>query len=150
MPQKLKRPCRQPGCPAVTHQGYCDRHRRQHHQQYRQSRTDKPEQAFYRSRAWREASEQYRRAHPMCEVCKTKLSALVHHVKPIKAGGAPMDPSNWQAVCRSCQAKVHSTMTLVFKYGGIGGEILRKQEYERAYAMDTQEFAKLLRGGRRL
>ena len=109
MTTKLKRPCRYPRCPRLTDDraGYCDEHRAQAHRDYRRSRTDDDEQRFYGSRAWREASEDYRRRHPICEECGERPSVLVHHRKHVKDGGARMDERNFRAVCRRCQALAH-------------------------------------------
>lgn len=104
----MKIPCRYIGCSQlISTPGYCPRHAKQVHTDYRKSRTDTDEQRFYRSGAWRELSLQYRRDHPVCEVCGTKPSVLVHHIKHVRDGGARLAKSNLQAVCRSCQALAH-------------------------------------------
>lgn len=109
MANKLKRPCRYHGCNQLINDrlGYCEKHKKQIHINYRKSRTDTEEQKFYGSKAWREASLQHRKEHPICEECGKLPSVLVHHKKPIKEGGTSMDKRNFQAVCRGCQAKAH-------------------------------------------
>jgi 5-methylcytosine-specific restriction protein A len=109
MPMKLKRQCRYRGCNQLTNDksGYCDKHKQQVHIDYRKSRTDIKEQRFYGSNAWRQASLEHRRKHPKCQRCGERPSELVHHIKHIKDGGARLASSNFEAVCRSCQAKEH-------------------------------------------
>jgi 5-methylcytosine-specific restriction protein A len=52
---------------------------------------------------WRRRRDYYLRAHPICSVdgCRL-LSAVVDHIVPIAEGGAELDESNWQAMCRRC------------------------------------------------
>lgn len=109
MATKLKRACRYNRCPSLTNDksGYCDKHRSQVHKDYRKSRTDTDEQRFYGSNAWRQASLEHRSKYPICQRCGERPSELVHHIKHIKDGGARLDSSNFEAVCRSCQAKEH-------------------------------------------
>ena len=109
MATKLKRACRYNRCHNLTNDksGYCEAHKAQAHLDYRKSRTDKDEQRFYGSQAWRHMSLQYRLEHPVCEACGDRPSELVHHKVHVKQGGDRLAKSNLQAVCRSCQAKAH-------------------------------------------
>lgn len=109
MATKLKRACRYNRCHNLTNDksGYCDRHRAQAHVDYRKSRTDKDEQRFYGSNAWRHASLEHRRKYPVCQRCGERPSELVHHKVHVKQGGERLATSNLQAVCRSCQALAH-------------------------------------------
>jgi len=108
MATKMKRPCNHPGCGALIITGArCSKHTKQFHVDYRKSRTDTDEQRFYGSKVWRETSLQYRKEHPVCEVCGNNPSELVHHIKHVLDGGDRLDKRNLQAVCRSCQALAH-------------------------------------------
>jgi 5-methylcytosine-specific restriction protein A len=53
----------------------------------------------------------YLREHPLCEMCERKgwvvPATMVHHVKPIKQGGAVLDMENLMALCRRCHDKIH-------------------------------------------
>lgn len=109
MASRLKRACRYNRCPNLTddQSGYCDKHKAQVHVDYRNTRTDIDEQKFYRTQAWRNASLQHRKEHPICQECKVRPSVLVHHIKPVREGGERFAKSNLQAVCRSCQGVAH-------------------------------------------
>ncbi len=52
--------------------------------------------------AWRRVSEQYRRDHPVCEICGRRWATEVDHKRPISDGGARLDRANLKAVCRPC------------------------------------------------
>ena len=104
----MKRPCNHPGCGVLISTGSrCSKHTVQYHADYRKSRTDIDEQRFYGSQAWRDASLQHRKEHPVCQECGLKPSELVHHRVPVRQGGDRLLKSNFVAVCRSCQAVAH-------------------------------------------
>lgn len=111
MPTKPKRPCGYPRCPALTVDRYCDKHRKQEHQAYKQQRTDKDEQAFYNSTPWRKVRAMKLRQDPLCEECgkqgRIKEAALVHHLQEIKDGGERLAFDNLQSVCTACHNKLH-------------------------------------------
>jgi 5-methylcytosine-specific restriction protein A len=112
MPDRAQRPCMSPGCSGLTRSRYCS----QHIDKERDERA-----AYERERAGREPSVydmrwQYVRmtflfGHPLCEQCQAdgmSVSAvLVHHIVPIKDGGAVLDPSNLQALCQRHHEAIH-------------------------------------------
>ena len=57
---------------------------------------------------WRRYRDAYVKRHPLCVHClqqgRTTATALVDHIKPIADGGARLDDSNLQALCRACHA----------------------------------------------
>ena len=61
---------------------------------------------FYDSTAWRRFRAQTLRQRPLCQVdgCGQASRHLDHRV-PIRAGGAPLDPANVQALCASCHSR---------------------------------------------
>ena len=72
-----------------------------------------PHSPFYQSAPWRKARAKYLQSHPYCWDC-----ALIHmrvranevdHIVPIEKGGAPLDPANFRARCKTH----HSQKTLV-------------------------------------
>ena len=68
------------------------------------------QRAFYQGREWRRISYAIReRAGFLCERCKprTVAAALTHHIKPVTAGGAKLDPANLEALCFDCHEQEH-------------------------------------------
>jgi 5-methylcytosine-specific restriction enzyme A len=55
--------------------------------------------AFYRSAAWRAARAGQLRREPNCGVCG-RPATHVDHIRPRAEGGAALDPSNLQSLCR--------------------------------------------------
>lgn len=96
--------CRHYGCPNLSSKkgGYCEQHKGEGGQaaiQARQGRRLK----VYGSRRWREASLAFRAQHPICQICNSAPSEVVHHVTPAREDEARFwDPDNWQAVCNDC------------------------------------------------
>ena len=104
MPWKLKTACRYPGCPNLAEKnGYCNLH------SYSQTRTDDKEQAFYRSRDWRETSALYRKLHPICNNCKKAPVAIVHHkvqlYELLRRGEDPCNAKWLEGLCWSCHER---------------------------------------------
>jgi 5-methylcytosine-specific restriction endonuclease McrA len=60
--------------------------------------------AFYSSVEWRECRAAYLAEYPLCEKCITLElivgATVVDHKIEIKAGGAPLDWSNLQSLCK--------------------------------------------------
>src|SRR4029077_15777408 len=107
MPARLATACKISGChhakPCPVHPADADPHSAYHERR----RLWSPLYAgFYRSGAWKRLSEDHRKRHPLCEVCKakglTKLVDLVDHIVELEDGGAALDPSNLQSLCYSC------------------------------------------------
>ncbi|TAK97804.1 MAG: HNH endonuclease, partial [Rhodospirillaceae bacterium] len=98
MARILLAPCSQPGCPRlVRRRGKCSQHQ-----------SDRSGTAIYNTRRWRRLQSLVRAQEPLCRAClvrgEVSLSTEVDHVKPINSGGAPWDPQNLQALCRSCHS----------------------------------------------
>ncbi len=121
MPQKLKRPCNYPGCPALIEAGarYCEKHKKQETQRYDRERGTAAQRGY--GGRWQRYRLQYLRQHPLCVECESKgLVKPSKHVDHIKAVSGPDDPLFWapdnhQALCHSC----HSRKT-VKEDGGFG------------------------------
>jgi 5-methylcytosine-specific restriction enzyme A len=106
MAQRSMRMCRLTGCKALTRDpsGFCDLHQKGH----RKAKGDhKRADPVYRSYQWQKFSRWYRERHPVCEVCKERLSELVHHRVEIQDGGEVFLPDNCQAVCQECHNTIH-------------------------------------------
>lgn len=110
MPNKLKSPCRQFGCPNLTDRrdGYCEEHAGERHRTYKQDRTDVEQQKLYQSARWRKVRAEKLAADPFCEVCararppRITAATIVHHKLPIKQGGDPFKRDNLESICASC------------------------------------------------
>ncbi|WP_256846926.1 HNH endonuclease [Paenibacillus sp. Pae108] len=119
MPQKLKRACNQPGCPALTHDRYCPLHKKQKQQRYQQERGTAASRGY--TYQWQKYRLRFLKKNPLCVHCENKgVLTPSEHVDHIIAVTGPNDPlfwkeSNHQALCHSC----HSRKT-VLEDGGFG------------------------------
>ena len=115
MPKKLKKPCKHPQCPKLTHDRFCDDHKDLY-------KRDTPTQRGYDSR-WQKARLVFLRANPLCESClkigRVTKATVVDHVTPHRGDDTLFwDQNNWQALCKRC----HDTKTMttdryqVYKY----------------------------------
>ena len=103
-----KTSCAPPGCPALSHDRYCEKHRRK-----TSRRTDRVRGTSaacgYGSR-WRKARVAYLKAHPTCVECskdeRFTAATMVDHIVPHR-GDARLfwDRSNWQALCAECHCR---------------------------------------------
>ncbi|KUO73440.1 MAG: hypothetical protein APF81_19720 [Desulfosporosinus sp. BRH_c37] len=120
MPLRALRPCKQAGCPMLTRDanGYCDQHKplaSSQHMEYKRGRTDKREQAFYNSGAWRKArGAALRRDHGLCQHClragKITAAVMVHHLTEIKVNWLlRLDLGNLVSLCDRCHNKIPPT-----------------------------------------
>ncbi|MDQ8706768.1 HNH endonuclease signature motif containing protein [Streptomyces sp. LHD-70] len=102
--------CPVAGCPCPTWRGKCRAHARssstgrRYRDSYRSSQRDR----------WARASRAYLREHPLCESesCSAIAAPLrpsateVDHVDGLGLQGPrSFDPSNWQALCKSCHSR---------------------------------------------
>lgn len=64
---------------------------------------DKPDSGIYHTKRWRNLrAKVIEQDGGVCQVCGTDESLIVHHVIPIKSGGAKWDIDNLVTMCRSC------------------------------------------------
>jgi len=105
MPWKVKKPCAYPGCPELTHERYCEKHKQVVDRQYNQFERDKESQKFYESVAWRRLRRIKLETNPLCEDCGKVKATTADHIVPIKQGGAALDIANLQSLCGSCHSK---------------------------------------------
>lgn len=122
MPQRPKRPCKRPGCPALVDPStgsYCAQHAH-YKQQDTRSRFDMLDRkktaetkSFYSSAEWTLTSKYHRQKEPLCRRCKENgkivVGELVHHNPPleqlIKNGMNPFDHAVLETLCTSCHQK---------------------------------------------
>jgi len=105
VPWKVKKPCAYPGCPKLTNERYCEKHKQVVDKQYNLYERDKDAQAFYESIAWRRLRRVKLQKNPLCEVCLKEKASAADHIVPIKQGGAALDINNLQSLCGSCHGK---------------------------------------------
>ena len=84
------------------------------HQRYKSKRTDDEEQAFYKSGRWKRVREATVESDlGVCRLCYNTHAhplppaEVVHHIVPIKDGGAKLDTHNLISLCNRCHGKVH-------------------------------------------
>ena len=109
------RPCSSPGCPELVPRGesYCPQHKKKAHRDYKRTRTDTKEQAFYTGTRWRKLRAYKLRQDPLCEIClkegRTKAAELVHHKQEIKQDGEEMALDNLESLCVRCHNRTHKS-----------------------------------------
>lgn len=109
VPRKPKKPCAFPGCPNLTDETYCEKHKDIARKQY--DRYERPPDVHKTyGRCWSRIRTRYAKEHPLCERCleegRVTPMAEVHHIVPISRGGTH-ERSNLRSLCRSCHQKTH-------------------------------------------
>lgn len=99
--------CVEPGCRQKVERGRCRTHTLQHEATDRRTRGTSTERG-YDSR-WRRVRKRKLRTDPLCEPCmkrdRTTAATEVDHITPLSSGGARLEWSNLQSICRSCHAQ---------------------------------------------
>lgn len=110
MPDRIKRPCRIPGCANYTtaKSGYCDKHKHYGWHNY-QNVLGKGNQNKRYGHTWRKTRDKIlSRDCGVCQPCKRRgivtAATIVDHIKP-KAKGGTDSPENLEAICKACHAK---------------------------------------------
>ena len=107
MPQRLKRPCSYPGCPALTNERYCEAHRKQVAKRYDEQRGTRKERGY--DEAWLRLRRVVLSREPLCRECgkqgKVVPATEVDHIVSMTRGGARLDTDNLQPMCKSCHSK---------------------------------------------
>lgn len=104
MAMKPLRPCRHPGCPQLTREGYCPKHK----PKQAQRRVSAAWHGWYSLPIW---TDDLRPAQllrePFCRECarqgiRTRAS-VVDHIVPHRGDWALfVDPANHQSLCKTC------------------------------------------------
>lgn len=107
MPTKPKKPCKHRGCPLLTHENYCEFHKRL----YVDERPSASKRGY--DSKWRKARDRYLKVNPLCVHCREKgnlnKATAVDHIKPHRGDKTLFwDESNWQPLCKKC----HDTKTM--------------------------------------
>lgn len=108
MPLKPKKPCGFPGCPELTSDRYCDKHKKDIDNGY--NKTNRPFKYLYNTSRWKTLRKQFLQEHPLCEKCKkngvVNAAEVVDHIKPHEGNQILFwDEINWQALCKCCHDK---------------------------------------------
>ena len=112
----LKKRCKTYGCPNLHHNasGYCDeciaKYRAAHPHTENDEKPTAGARKAYGSWKWRKFASDFLRLHPACEICGAPAKVCDH--KDMTAdmmvdayGGFDYDPSHYQALCYSCNAR---------------------------------------------
>lgn len=110
MDVSIKHPCGSAQCGVLLPRGtrYCEVHARIAQQRDVATRGTAAQRGY--DAAWRHATKDYLASHPWCARCERESrkspSALVGHIKSIRDyPGLRLEPSNWEPLCVSCNAK---------------------------------------------
>ena len=103
MPMKPAQVCTVPGCRGTAKKfGRCEIHSRVHEREVHPNRT------FYNSRLWQAVRENKLSDYPICEECerdeRISPASEVDHITPLSSGGAQLDRSNLQSLCKPCHS----------------------------------------------
>ena len=106
MPSKPPRPCRHPGCPALTREGWCEQHRPSC-----KRRRSADYHGWYFLPIWTKKlrPEQMLR-EPFCAECRKRgvrtPATVADHIRPHRGDWKLFtDPANLQSLCASCHSK---------------------------------------------
>lgn len=128
MPRRAPRPCSKPGCGALTTTGRCAAHPPPQRQYGKAERAYDAERGSARARgydaAWERLAKAFLREHPLCAACdaegRTTAAELVDHVAELRDGGARLDASNLQSLCRRCHARKSAAVAKERTWGRAG------------------------------
>ena len=101
MASKPLRPCKHPGCPELTRDGWCLKHRPRH-----QRRDSAEYHAWYGESVWtKQLRPQQLIREPFCRVCAAQglrtRATVVDHIRPFRGDrGLFLDPTNHQSLCK--------------------------------------------------
>src|SRR3990167_8330133 len=99
MPNALLKPCRQPGCSALSERGYCTGHERQQKAHLEFGRDHSAARGY--GSHWRKVRAIVVEEEPFCRTCRVRPTKFVDHIIPKRAGGTD-DRSNLQGLCIAC------------------------------------------------
>lgn len=108
MPTRPKHPCNHPGCPALTTERFCEKHKQSQDNQRPSAR-----KRGYDTR-WEKCRLIFLRTHPLCAECKREgrvaSAAVVDHIKPHKGNQELFwNETNWQPLCKECHDRKTAT-----------------------------------------
>ena len=104
MPWKPKSICNYPGCQSLTHDRYCEKHKKE------MIRVQNDRSSKMYTYQWRKASKEFLKKHPLCVHCEREgrltPATEVDHIKP-HGGDRKLfwNKNNWQPLCKRCHSK---------------------------------------------
>ena len=110
MPTKPRKPCRHPGCPALTDNGWCERHASE-----RPKQKETLARKIRNTRLMKRVARQARYAHPLCSDpfgahIKTgvlPLAEQTHHVVSLADDPSrAVDEDNLMPLCAECHEEI--------------------------------------------
>ncbi len=100
MATAVRRPCAQPGCPALVLKGRCPEHTTENTRRIDRYRGSRHERGY--DATWEATRDRIlERDFHLCQVCLTRTAGEVDHVVPKEAGGSD-DDNNLQSICSIC------------------------------------------------
>jgi len=119
VPGRIKRPCNYPGCPVLTTERHCEKHRKDTARQYDNSRGTAHQRGY--TARWQRYSKWFLK-QPGNVFCVLQLPGCTNvtqcpdHIVPPSGPDDPLfwDPSNHQAACLHCNS-VKGNRTIVGK-----------------------------------
>lgn len=128
MPTRAPRPCSKAGCSQLTATGRCAEHppalraRGKADRRYDDARGGARERGY--DATWERLARSFLREHPLCAACEaegvTAAAELVDHVRELRDGGARLDESNLQSLCRRCHARKTAAVAKERTWGRAG------------------------------
>ena len=113
MPAAPQRPCRWPGCPALTTVGrFCPAHTKDDRRQVDQQRGTAAQRGY--GHRWQKYRKTFISEHPICEECIKKgiltTTFAVDHIIPHNGDQELFwDPNNHQGLCETCHNRKTAT-----------------------------------------
>lgn len=103
-PIRPRKPCSFSGCPELTDEKYCDKHK-----MFNSSDRRSAASRGYDSK-WRTARNRFLKANPLCVYClkdnKLVTATVVDHITPHRGDKVLFwDENNWQPLCKKCHDK---------------------------------------------
>ena len=100
MPRKPARPCRHPGCAALSDGAYCAEHRKQY------TRRESAAARGYDAK-WQRERKRFLLHNPLCATCRREgrlmPATVVDHIVPHRGDERLFwDRTNWQPLCKPC------------------------------------------------
>lgn len=105
MAYRLPTPCRHHGCPELTLEPYCAKHKGEAHRWQDEQRGSSTERGY--DGKWRKARRRWLAEHPLCAECdrhgRVTAANTVDHIIPHRGDRKLFwRRSNWQSLCAAC------------------------------------------------
>jgi len=117
MPELPPKPCRYPGCAALTRERYCPAHAAETVRQYERDRAS--DHQFYGRAQWRKLRRMKLRATPLCEHCSperaTPATEVDHIIDRALRPDLAYTWANLQCLCKSCHSRKTASEHLAAK-----------------------------------